>query len=118
MKIIRNLRDGRQVRFLVDTIAETKIEIELTDQEIEDAYRERRRYYNEEDIKHKAEDMIENTDDEPVKAKLTEKLKDSEWLRDTAELFDDALENNDSYWESFWLTAEFVIKEQIKDEEE
>jgi len=40
MKIIRNLRDGRQVKFLVDTIAETKIEIELTDEEVEKAYTE------------------------------------------------------------------------------
>ena len=117
MKIIRNLRDSRQVKFLEDTIKATTIEIELTDAEIEQAYRERRLYYNIEDIKHKVENMIEDTDDEVVKEIYREKLKDPEWLRDTAEWFDDALDLNDSYWESFWATAEFTIIEQMIEEE-
>ena len=40
-------------------ITRNGIEIELTEAELEEAYRERRRYYNMEDIKSKIENMIE-----------------------------------------------------------
>ena len=42
MKIIRNMRDSRQVKFLEDTIKATTIEIELTDDELREAYWEAR----------------------------------------------------------------------------
>ena len=92
------------------------IEIELTDREIEDAYRERRRYYNMEDIKSKIENMIEEYEGEPEEEKLKAILEDEEEIRDLADAFDNALDNNDSYWESFWMTAENVILDELEEE--
>lgn len=94
------------------------IEIELTEQEIEDAYRERRRYYNMEDIRSKLENMIEEYEGEPEEPTLRKFLEDDETIRDLAEDFDNALDNNDSFMESFWMTAEAVIKDAIEDEKE
>ena len=90
--------------------------IKLTDEEIEQVYRERRLYYNIEDIKSKVESMIEEYEGEPEEEKLKAKLNDAEWLRDTAEWFDNALENNDGFMESFWMTAEEVIKEGLEED--
>ena len=92
------------------------IEIELTDREIEDAYRERRRYYNMEDIKSKIENMIEEYEGEPEEEKLNAILEDEEKIRDLAEAFDNALDNNDSFMESFWMTAENVILDELEEE--
>lgn len=94
------------------------IEIELTEQEIEDAYRERRRYYNMEDIRSKLENMIEEYDGESEEPILKKFLEDEEAIRDLAEDFDNALDENDSFMESFWMTAEAVIKDAIEDEKE
>ena len=94
------------------------IEIELTEQEIEDAYRERRRYYNMEDIRSKLENMIEEYEGEPEEPILKKFLEDEEAIRDLAEDFDNALDENDSFMESFWMTAEAVIKDAIEDEKE
>lgn len=118
MEIKRNLRDPRQVTFTEDTIQKTEIKIKLTDEEIEQAYRERRRYYNMEDIKAKIEDMIEEYEGKPEAEKLNAILKDEEKIRDLADAFNNALDNNDSYWESFWMTAEYVIAEELDGEEE
>ena len=92
------------------------VEIELTNREIEDAYRERRRYYNMEDIKSKIENMIEEYEGEPEEEKLNAILEDEEKIRDLAEEFDNALDNNDSFMESFWITAENVILDELEDE--
>ena len=97
-------------------ITRNGIEIELTDREIEDAYRERRRYYNMEDIKSKIENMIEEYEGEPEEEKLKALLEDEEEIRDLADEFDDALGDNDSYWESFWMTAENVILDEFEEE--
>lgn len=94
------------------------IEIELTGQEIEDAYRERRRYYNMEDIRSKLENMIEEYEGEPEESILKKFLDDEEAIRDLAEDFDNALDENDSFMESFWMTAEKVIEDAIEDEKE
>ena len=94
------------------------IEIELTEQEIEDAYRERRRYYNMEDIRLKIENMIEEYEGEPEEEKLKVILDDEETIRNLAEAFDNALGNNDSFMESFWMTAEAVIKDAKKKKKE
>lgn len=118
VEIIRNLRDPRQVKFIEDTIKATTIKITLTDEEIEEAYRERRRYYNMEDIKSKIEDMIEEYEGKPEEEKLNAILKDKEKIRDLADAFNNALDNNDSYWESFWMTAEYVIAEELDGDEE
>lgn len=105
--------------------------IELTDAEIEQAYRERRLYYNMEDIKCKLEEFIDEEEDEPEdepvyidhgievsRKTLRRVLNDEEWVKHTAERFDNALEDNDSFMESFWLTAEYVIAEELDGEEE
>ena len=97
-------------------ITRNGIEFELTDREIEDAYRERRRYYNMEDIKSKIENMIEEYEGEPEEEKLNAILEDEEKIRDLAEAFDNALDNNDSFMESFWMTAENVILDELEDE--
>ena len=96
-------------------ITRNGIEFELTDREIEDAYRERRRYYNMEDIKSKIENMIDEYEGEPEEEKLKAILEDEETIRDLADAFDDALDNNDSYWESFWMTAENVILDELEE---
>lgn len=103
--------------------------IKLTDEEIEKVYRARRLYYNMEDIKAKLEDFIgeDEPEDEPVyidhgievsRKTLRRVLNDEEWVKHTAEHFDRALEDNDSFMESFWLTAEYVIAEELDGEEE
>ena len=99
-------------------IVRNGIEIELTEQEVEDAYRERRRYYNMEDIRSKLENMIEEYEGEPEEPILKKFLEDEETIRDLAEDFDNALDENDSFMESFWLTAEAVIEDAIEDEKE
>lgn len=105
------------------------VEIELTEAELEQAYRERRRYYNIEDIKCKLEEILTEYEDYPdeyttnisgIYASVTvgdirAKLNDDEWLKVTAEQFDKALENNDGFMESFWLTAEYVIKDRLEE---
>lgn len=98
-------------------ITRNGIEVELTDREIEDAYRERRRYYNMEDIRSKIENMIEEYEGEPEEEKLKAILEDEEKIRDLAEAFDNALDNNDSFMESFWMTAENVILDELEDDD-
>ena len=97
-------------------ITRNGIEIELTNRKIEDAYRERRRYYNMEDIKSKIENMIEEYEGEPEEEKLKAILEGEEKIRDLADAFDNALDNNDSFMESFWITAENVILDELEEE--
>lgn len=129
MEIIRNLRDPRQVTFTEDTIQKTEIKIKLTDAEIEQAYRERRLYYNMEDIRSRLEQNIDEDDPDnkevwigsylkTTAGKIRELLADEEWIRKRAEKFDDALSNNDGFMESFWMTADQAIEDMIEAEEE
>ena len=94
-------------------ITRNGIDFELTDREIEDAYREKRRYYNMEDIRSKIENMIEEYEEEPEEEKLKALLDDDEKIRDLADEFDNALDENESFMESFWMTAENVILDTI-----
>ena len=91
-------------------------EIELTYTEIEDTYREQRLYYNMEDIRSKLENMIEEYEGEPEEPILKKFLEDEKMIRDLAAAFDNALDNNDSFMESFWMTAEQVIKDELEEE--
>ena len=129
MEIKRNLRDPRQVTFTEDTIQKTEIKIKLTDKEIEHAYRERRLYYNMEDIRSRLEQNIDEDDPDnkevwigsylkTTAGKIRELLADEEWIRKCAEKFDDALSNNDGFMESFWMTADQAIEDMIEAEEE
>ena len=78
-------------------ITRNGIEYELTWQEIRDAYLLMEREYLKEDIKSKAEDM-----------KLDLSNKD---LNKIAIRVDRTLRNNDSYWDSYWMSIECVLKE-------
>ena len=75
--------------------------IELTREECRQAYNELDREYKREDLCGKLEQMEIELD---VTAELIER-------------FDHVLGNNDGYWESDWLTAEYVIEEYIRDKE-
>ena len=108
----------------------TQLQITLTDDEVEQAYRERRRYYNRCDLIHKmdlhcdgdgydghlscADDGEYEFGKRTVTGKqLNELIADKEFISDLVDEFEDALDNNDSYWESFWGTADYVIENMI-----
>ena len=76
-------------------------EIELTRGECWQIYNWLDREYKKEDLQGKIEEM-------EVGLEVTDEL---------IERFDNALGNNDGYWESYWLTAEYVIEEYIKEKE-
>lgn len=127
MKIIRNMRDSRQVKFLVDTIAETKIEIELTDAEIEAAYRERQAYYHTEDIKSRLAEHIDEDDPDDLEIWVTgsvfttageirRMMEDAEWLEKARQRFDKALWNNGGYCECYNMTADYIIEQMFEEE--
>jgi hypothetical protein len=78
-------------------ITRNGIEYELTWQEIRDAYLLMEREYLKEDIKSKADDI--NMD-------LSEKDLDK-----LAIMVNKTLRNNDSYWDSYWMSIEYVLKE-------
>lgn len=112
--IHRNLRDG-SVIFPTDPLRQTEFDVKLTDEEVERIYRERRLYYNMEDIRTKLEGMLEEYEGEPEFHKIKDILENDELIRDLAERFDHALDNNDSFMESFWMTAENVILDEVEE---
>ena len=111
------------------------MQIVLTDDEIEKAYRLRQKYYNKCDLISKLkeyagddsddDDRVNVDDDSEVEIgkcvltgkKLKELVANENFMDMVVDHFDDALNNNDSYWESFWLTAEYVIEDEIEKEE-
>lgn len=110
------------------------LEIELTEDELDKAYRERKAYFNREDLIHKIKDYCDESDweneifrpDEDMieigrrkisVAELQKKIDSPEFMDDLERKFQNALDNNDSYWESFWLTAEDVIEDAFEEEE-
>lgn len=68
------------------------------------------------------EDTIQCDDDDLIfigKKTLTGKelkalVADDEWMEDLVLSFEKALENNDSFWESYWMTADCVIETAIE----
>lgn len=72
------------------------IEFELTGKELFDAHREYERDCLIEDIVGKAAEMEVD-------------LKDKD-INQLADMVDKALGNNDSYWDSYWMTIEYVVK--------
>lgn len=118
MEIIRKFEDGTELR------------IPMTDGEVEHAYRERRRYYNKCDLIHKInimsdgdgyEDHLQCDDDHEFEIgkrtvtgkQLKELIADEGFMNDLVDEFENGLDNNDSYWESFWGTADYVIETMI-----
>ena len=107
-------------------------DIELTDAEIEEAYRERRRLYHKADLIHKIkqycdeddwEDAILSDGNKEIEignstikvSELRKLINQPDWMDGLEMEFDDALDNNDSLWESYWCTAEYVIENEIKE---
>lgn len=79
------------------TIVRDGKEYELTGYELDAAYRECKHSYFVEDVKAKAEEM--NID-------LTG--KDIDEIADIAE---DGLNNNDSFWEDYWMSIEYSLEQ-------
>ena len=111
-------------------IVRDNVQIELTDAEIEAAYRERQKYYHKLDLEGKIKEYCDNNrfdfsiDDEKeyeigktvVKGKdLKNLINDSEWMDSLTEDFDSLLDGYDSYWECYWTAAENAIEEAIKE---
>lgn len=112
-------------------ITRNGIEIELTNAEVEQAYRERRMYYNIEDVTTKLQNYLDEYEDESDDyeiwvgsndtAKLGElrkRINDAEWIKDVAEQFDDDVWDNDNFMETFWLTMEEVIGDNLEGDAE
>ena len=76
------------------------IEYELTHEEMRSAYEAMKSEYLREDIKSKANDMEIELNDDSV-----------DYM---ARRVDKCLSNNDSYWESYWCTIEYIIEEQME----
>lgn len=76
------------------------IEYELTNEEMRNAYHVMRMQYFKEDVESQLEDIcVELSDDDIQKIAVS---------------VEKALGNNDSYWESYWMTIEYLIKDYIK----
>jgi hypothetical protein len=118
MEIIRKFEEGTELR------------IALTDDEVERAYRERRCYYHKCALIHKInlmldgdgyEDHLNCSDDEEFEIgnrtvtgkQLKELIADDAVMNDMIDEFENGMDNNDYYWESYWITAENVIEDMI-----
>lgn len=77
--------------------------IELTREECRKAYDELDREYKAEDIRGQLETMEIELDDGDVDVLI--------------DRVDNALGNNDGYWDSYWCTMEYVIEEYLKEKE-
>lgn len=76
-------------------------EIQLTDNEIYNAYKEYHRDCLKEDILSKADEMeVEIPDD---------------LLNKVLHRVDKTLVNNDSYWEIYWMSIEYTIEDVLED---
>jgi len=115
------------------TIERNGTTIELTDSEIEKAYRERKQYYHKCDLIHKIkeyigeddwEEEIFNTSDDPVEIgravttanEVCRRVENPDWMEGLVDEFESALSDNDPYWECYWATAECVIEDIFKEE--
>ena len=75
-------------------------EIKLTDNEIYNAYKEYRHDCLKEDVLSKAEEMeVEIPDD---------------LLNRVLYRADKTLDNNDSYWETYWMSIEYAIEDVLE----
>lgn len=118
MELIRKFDDGNELR------------ITMTDDEVERAYRERRHYYNKCDLVHRInimsdgdgyEDHLQCEEDQEFEIgkrtvtgkQLKELIEDDAVMNDMIDEFENGLDNNDSYWESFWMTADNVIENMV-----
>ena len=80
-------------------------EFDLTSEELRQAYEEKQEEYYIDDIGNKVREDYEIescTDNSNID------------LGELARRFDRALDNNDSYWDSYWCTMEYVIEEYLE----
>lgn len=80
-------------------IVRNGVEIKLTSEEMREVYLEQKFQYLKDDIKCKAEE-------------LDIKLLD-EQLEEVADRAGKWLGNNESLWESYWLTIEYALEENV-----
>lgn len=81
-------------------IVRNGIEIELTDDELREAFEIMNAKYLREDIISYAEGMEIELSDETI-GYIVQRV-------------DKCLGNNDSYWESYWMTIENIIEENVE----
>lgn len=81
-------------------IIRDSVEYELTSAEMREAYEIMKNKYLKCDVECKAEEMEVELSDSAIEY--------------AANRVDKVLGNNDSYWESYWMTIENVINEQIE----
>ena len=73
------------------------IEYELTHEEMREAYDELSRYYLEEDIESRVDYRdLEQSDIDSI-ARIAQK----------------SLDNNESYWEAYWMSIEYAIDDYL-----
>ena len=73
-------------------------EYELTPAEMRVVYEKMKEEDLREDIQSRADEMEINLSETSMKCVVNE--------------VDDCLSNNDSYWESYWMTIDYVLEEQ------
>jgi hypothetical protein len=78
------------------------VAIELTEEEIREAYNEKQKAYNMEDIISRADEMGVNWTDDDV-SMLAQELET-------------VLGHNDAYWDCYWATVEEVIEEYQREQ--
>ena len=92
-----------------------EVEIDLTPEEMRLAGEESELSYRAEDVVGKMEEMAENGDIpltlEQFKQIPADVLR--EFALGAAADVENALGKNDSYWESFWLSVEYVLEDRI-----
>lgn len=79
------------------TIIRNGVEYELTGRELDEAYRECKHSYFVADVREKAEDMgidVTNMDVDEI-----------------ADVAEDGLNNNDNYWENYWMSIEYALEQ-------
>ena len=81
------------------TIVRNGVEIELTRMEEVEVYRKVKRDFLIEDLKSKAIEMEYDPDD----------FTDEEWDR-LADYAERSIDNNDSLWESYWMSIEYAFE--------
>lgn len=81
-------------------IVRNGMEIELTHDELREAFEIMHTRYLREDIESRIEDMEVEFPEETI-CYMVQRV-------------DKCLSNNDSYWESYWMTIENIIEEQME----
>ena len=72
------------------------LEIELTNEEMRNAYMVMKRKYFKEDVEAQAEEM---------------EIDISKCVDNVVDYAAHALDNNDSYWDSYWMSIEYALDE-------